>query len=145
MTFTFDCTLPALADGDFQVRELLDGGAYGTDLSGGFSLVVMDDMATLTENGTVLTNQTWYGISATDVSRVGDFLVHIYTQMGDANMDGRVLPNDLSLINTEVPSFDVLPTSRLDINGDGRVLPNDLSITNTAIPTVSTPVKPAGH
>ena len=145
VVLSFDQMLPALADGDFKVVELLDGGLYGADLSGSFTLAVAGDVATLTENGEVLSNQTWYGIMPADGVAVAPFVVHLCVQMGDANNDGRVLPNDLSLINTIVPSFSVEPTERLDINGDGRVLPNDLSLANTAVPTLSRPAKPAGH
>ena len=130
---------PMPTAGDIMVRELLAGGAYGPDLAVDFTFASDADAFSLTENGSVLSNGTWYGVS------IGGAMVHLCVQMGDANNDGRVLPNDLSLINTAIPTFLAEPTDRRDINGDSRLLPNDLSLANTAVPTLSRPAKPAGH
>ena len=145
MTLDFDGDLPAIANGDVMIRELLADGAYGPDLSANFGIDPMGDTLIVVEITASLEHGKWYAVSGQDWNGVEDFLIHLVCLVGDANADNRVLPNDLSLINTAVPSFEEGPLSRFDINGDGRALPNDLSIANTRVPTVATPAKPSGH
>ncbi len=100
---------------------------------------------TIDEVGVVLSHGSWYGIrNAGTWVGVDSFNLHLVVAVGDANNNGRVLPADLSEINTDIPNFTAGADSRLDINGDGRVLPADLSAANSSIPSFNVP-KPDGH
>ena len=133
------------AAGALMIQELLDDGAYGPDLSADFSFLVDGTTVGVDEQGAMMEHAKWYAIRNTgDWAGVAPFEVHMVMVVGDANGDGRVLPNDLSLINTDIPNFNASVDSRLDVTGEGMVLPNDLSVTNAHIPTFNVP-KPSGH
>ena len=107
MTLEFTGTLSAAPmAGEIMIQELLDGGAYGDDLSGSFTFEADGSSLAITETTEVLEHRTWYAIrNAGTWDGVGDFEIHLLLQVGDANEDGFVLPNDLSLINTMVPDL----------------------------------------
>jgi hypothetical protein len=132
----------ALAAPDpIEIRELLDGGAFGPDLSGQFSIDLDPGDASVVrvkETGEVLADMTWYAVMN------GCFEMHFVKMVGDCNNDGRVLAIDVSCINPHIPCFSC-PDARCDINGDDRCLAIDVSVTNTNIPTFATPAKPSGH
>ena len=144
MMLEFDGPVPALNDGDIMIREMLADGAYGEDLSANFTFTADGNMLYIEETGSVLMHEHWYAVSSDGLGGGAGFLLHHPVMVGDANNDGRLLPNDLSLINTMVPTFSVGPESRMDINGDTRVLPNDLSLANSNIPNFGV-AKPSGH
>jgi hypothetical protein len=147
---TFDRNITQPTSGQLEIRELLAGGAVGANLSGSFTFTLENDgggdprVLVIKDTGSNLTHRSWYTVrntgnwTAVDVFH-GDFVV----QVGDANRDGRVLFNDLGVINGSVPCFAACDAF-LDINGDNRILFNDLGVANGSIP--SFPVaKPAGH
>ena len=145
IVLTFDDTIAVPAEGELVIQELRDDGAFGPDLTSHFAITAEGNTLTLVETLSTLRHTRWYGVRSTeDWLGITPFEVHLVKLIGDANNDGLVLPNDLSLINTVVPSFGVDATSRFDINGDTNVLPNDLSIANANIPTFAVP-KPSGH
>ncbi|MGB0716104.1 MAG: hypothetical protein ACPGXK_09515 [Phycisphaerae bacterium] len=141
---TFDSALNAPNAGDIEIVELLAGGATGSDLSGGFAFEI-EGGNTMKISGNGLEHGKWYEIrNLGNYADAGPFRVQYQVAVGDANGDGRVLPNDLSAINTDVPNLGAADDSRFDINGDGRVLPNDLSAANSSIPYLGTAL-PSGH
>ena len=120
------------ASGQVEVSELLDGGAFGSDLSTSFTFTVEENSGGLVlrvkEAGTALRNQTWYAIRNTGGwAGVAPFQVHYLVQVGDANNDGFVSFVDLSFMNTGVGNRSANDDDRRDINGDARVLNSDLS------------------
>ena len=144
---TFGGAIPALpGSGELEIVELLDGGAYGSDLSGSFTFAIEGgNVLKIAEGETALAHRTWYAIRNTGGwAGVSSFMVHLVVQVGDGNGDGRVQFNDLSFINTGVPTDPAADDDRKDINGDGRVQFNDLSAANASIPSDTVP-KPTGH
>lgn len=144
--YTFDGLLPsAPAAGEIMIQELLDGGAFGADLSADFTCTINGVELTCVEDTPVLSHATWYGIrNIGGWTGVGAFEVHHLVLVGDATNDNNVLFNDLSEINTGVPTFGAADDDRRDINGDSNILFNDLSVANANVPTFG-PGKPSGH
>ncbi|MCH7886198.1 MAG: hypothetical protein IIC01_13245 [Planctomycetes bacterium] len=148
---TFACDISAPGTGDVLVREMLDAGAFGSDLSSNFTFTVEDNgggprvLKINGESSSTLEHRKWYSIqNVGDWSGVADFEVQYVVQVGDANNDVRVLFDDLGVINARIPTFDAEDDAREDINGDGKILFDDLSMANASIP--SFPVdKPSGH
>ena len=150
LTFGVDIALP-VAGTDIELRELLPNGAFGPELlaARAFTLTVELDAGSprilrIAESGDVLNHRSWYGISSAGWGGLTPFKVHHVVQAGDATGDGLVLFNDLSTINTDVPSFGVGDDHRKDISGDGNILFNDLSEANASIPSFAV-TKPTGH
>ncbi len=147
---TFDQDINVPNEGELLIRELLDGGLFGPDLSSSFTVTVENDngghprVLKIQENGTALTHRTWYGISSHSWGSVCDFEVHYVVQVGDASNDAQVLAFDVSAINSEIPTFSAADDDRWDINGDGRILAFDVSVTNGSIPSFNV-AKPGGH
>lgn len=148
LAFDEDITTPA--EGDVQVRALLDSGLFGPDLSASFDFAVEEDdqqgprTLRIQERGDVLTHRNWYGISSIGWSGVCGFEVHYVLQVGDASNDGRVLAFEVSLINMGIPEFAAADDDRRDIDGDGQILNFDVSIANGSIPSFQV-LKPTGH
>ena len=130
--------------GEVSVQVMLPGGAYGPDLSAAFQFEIADRTLSMTEVESVLEHRQWYAIRNMGWDAAGPFRIRLVVQVGDATGDGRVLPGDLSFVNTRMPSFGVPVSDRFDINGDGRILPNDLSLTNVHMPSLEV-AKPLGH
>ena len=142
---TFDRPVDDPPAGSVTVQALLPNGALGPDLSDSFDIYVDGTTLTLEETTPALAHGQWYTVRHQgDWLDVEPFEIHYLCLIGDANNDGRVLPNDLSLINTDIPNLQAGARSRLDINGDARHLPNDLSIAHASIPNLGVD-KPSGH
>ncbi|MHC5111585.1 MAG: hypothetical protein ACYTHJ_17100 [Planctomycetota bacterium] len=141
---SFDTSFSAPAAGQIEIVQLQAGGVTGADVSGSFTFTAeAGDVLRIAGSG--LTNGTWYEIrNLGGWGDVGPFRVQYQVALGDANADGRVLPNDLSAINSGVPTVGGPDDNRFDINGDLNVLPNDLSIANSNIPYLGV-AKPTGH
>jgi hypothetical protein len=148
LTFASDIAWPFA--GAFTIREMLDGGAFGPDLSGQFTMTVENDgnsdprILRIAENGDVLTHRTWVAIGYAGGGDIAPFELQFPVQVGDASADNRVLSSDVSVINGGIPDFSADDDERRDINGDGRILSSDVSIVNGSIPSFPVP-KPAGH
>ncbi len=150
LTFDDDIELPE--PGNILIRQLLDDGNYGADMSADFTFSLEDEFGNadatkllIKETGTVLGNTLWIGVQNTgDWANVQAFTVRYAVQVGDVNNDGRVMSNDLSPIFPKIPTAGAPATERCDINGDGRVMSNDLSPIFPKIPSNVVP-KPTGH
>ncbi len=146
---TFDGDLMAPGVGEVEVRELLATGAFGADLSTNFTFSIVNDggglprILRVVENGTQLTDRTWYAIIDNGWANVDPFEVDIVHLIGDENGDGRVLSSDVVNINSSI-SFSLVTDSRRDINGDNRVLSADVISANGRIQFATVP-KPDGH
>ena len=142
---SFDDAVSMPPAGAVTIREMRVDGAFGPDLSSSFSMSVEGAALKIVEEAHALTHGKWYAVeNIGEWHAAAPFLVHYLCLVGDANNDGRVLPNDLSAINSLIPAFCDPPCYRADINGDGDVLPNDLSIANRYVPSFGV-AKPAGH
>jgi len=147
---TFDQNITAPVAGEILIRELLEGGVLGPDLSSSFAFAVENDnggfprVLMIREIGAVLSHRKWYGISSRSWGDVCDFGVHYPVQVGDASNDGRVLSYDVSVINAGVPELAAQDDERRDIDGDGQILSFDVNMTNGSIPSLSEK-KPGGH
>ncbi len=147
LTFSQDITVPAA--GEIVIQELLPSGAFGADLSAGFSVTV--DMASprvlrIEDTGAAdLVHRKWYSVRNTGSwPGVSAFNVQLVVQVGDADNDGIVSNIDASAINAVVPNFGPADDDRRDIDGGGSVVNADVGFCNTNIP--SFPVaKPMGH
>ncbi len=150
LTFDRPITEPSPGGGEVIIQQIMDGGATGGDISGNFtfSVVGAGDVLRIKETGAVLSNETWYTVRSTGGwAGVAPFKRDYQLLTGDANNDHRVLPNDLSLINSFVSIFVTPPDgSRANINDDNRVLPNDISLANTFVRLFPAPPgKPSDH
>lgn len=150
LRLSFDGDISWPFAGTFTIRDMLDGGAFGPDLSAQFTIGVENDgsgdprILRIRENGSFLTHRMWVAVGYTSATDVAPFELHFPVQVGDASNDGRVLAFDVSVINIGIPDFGADDDERRDINGDDRVLAFDVSITNASIPSLSVP-KPSGH
>ncbi len=119
LSFLTRISLPA---GDALVITPVGGG---TDAGANFSYAVESDGMTLkaVENGTALTNQTWYRIRPAAGFDVQPFALELCTLIGDADGSGQVKALDLGTIwahkNEETDA-------RYDIDGSGQVKALDL-------------------
>ena len=145
VTLTFSDEIATPPPGAIMIQELLADGAYGPDLSDHFSVVTSGATLTMIEDEPVLQHGRWFAVRHVGGwDGVSDFVLDYVCQVGDATRDGRVLPNDLSAIQTDIPNVDAPRDSRYDIDGDGRVMHADLALCNAHMPSFDVP-KPAGH
>ncbi len=145
----FDADLPAPAAGQVQIRELLADGAFGADLSTGFTISIENNggglprVLTIRENGTQLVDRKWYAVTDNGWTGVAAFEVDIVHLIGDEDGNGRVLSSDVVNINSSI-SFTLVTDSRRDIDGNNRVLSADVVDANGRIQFATVP-KPTGH
>ena len=127
----------------FTIRELLDDGQYGPDLSDEF-VVIKSGLSGFWfyADEAVLNNQTWYELNTDGTwNNVAPFTLQWLVQFGDVNNDGSTLENDLPAIRIRDFCF---PSCRDDINGDDHVEDEDLRLIESFIPSSFVP-KPSGH
>ncbi len=157
MRLTFSADISTPSPGQVEIRQLLDNGGFGPDLStNGFTFTVEDvgeviappRVLKIQENASVVAHRTWYVIrnlgGVDGWAGVAPFEVQYVVQVGDVNGDGKVLANDLSAIFPKIPTNPAGDQERADVNGDGKVLANDLSVVFPRIPSNTVP-KPSGH
>jgi hypothetical protein len=127
--------------GEVEVRELLDGGALGADVTADFTFTANGSALKVDNTGAPLANQTWYAVRG--IGGCFDFDLQFGVVYGDANGDTRTNAFDLNSIwmNRADPAPDCSPH---DINADGRVNAFDL---NAAWGNRNSedPGKPSGH
>lgn len=146
----FDGHIAAPAPGDVQIRELLQGGGFGPDLSAFFAFDVEVDgegrprLLSIQEQGNRMTHRRWYGFSSSGWGGAFGFDVHYVVQVGDVNNDGQVLGYDVSAFNSGAPKSAAEHNDRRDVNGDGRILSDDVDTVKSVIPSFAAP-KPNGH
>ena len=126
----FGGTIEAPLPGEIEIRALLPGGGLGVvDLSAWFTPTIEGgNVLLLTEDGSVLSNETWYTIVNTGAwSCVAPFKRDYVVVFGDANGDAYSNANDINEIWAN--RADGVPReSRFDINGDGRVNAFDVNV-----------------
>lgn len=148
--FTFACDLsPTPAAGQVRIREMLDGGTYGSDLSASLTFSVVNNangkprILRMDETGGVLAHRKWFAVDNNGWSGKAAFAVQYLVNVGDANNDALVTGADVSLINANISPLPQ-PDSRCDVDGNGRVLGLDYSLANANIDPIAVP-KPSGH
>jgi len=148
---TFDDDIAVPQAGDVLIREMLDGGYYGRDLSSDFTFTVENDeeqsprILRIREKASVLAHRKWYAVrNVGSWSDLPDFIVQYLVQVGDADNDCQVLNRDIGVINPAIPSFNAADDDRRDIDGDGNILNRDVGLANQNIPSLTVP-KPSGH
>ncbi len=129
LRLTFGGAISQPAAGEVEIRELQAAGGFGSDLSSQFIFAVEGtDVLRIEENGDVLVDGAWYGITNTMGSwpGVADFQVDYVVVVGDVSNDGFNDFSDLSAIfaNQTGAAADDDP---YDINADGFVDFSDLS------------------
>jgi hypothetical protein len=131
LRLTFSGPISAPAAGEVEIRELQAAGGFGSDLSSQFIFTVEGtDVLRIEENGDVLADGTWYGITNTAAAGgwpgVADFQVDYVVVVGDVSNDGFNDFSDLSAIfaNQTGAAEDDDP---YDVNADGFVDFSDLS------------------
>ena len=147
MRLRFACSVAQPNPGDVKIQELKDD-TCGPDLSGSFSFTLEngDKVLRIRETTPVLTHRTWYTVRNTgDWANVAPFEVHYLVQVGDASNDRFVLFNDLTFINSGVPTINAPDDDRREISGDRNILFNDLTVANAKIPSLNNVPKPTGH
>jgi hypothetical protein len=127
--------------GEVEVRELLDGGALGADVTADFTFTASGSTLKVDNTGAPLANQTWYAVRGID--GCFDFDLQYGVVYGDANGDTRTNAFDLNDIwrNRADPAPECSPN---DINADGRVNAFDLSAA-WLNRNSEDPGKPSGH
>ena len=149
---TFSANIVAPAPGQLLIQQMLPNGAFGADLSGGFTMTVENDglnnpriLKIVDSEPVHLLHRNWYSIRNAGVwPSVADFEVQYVVQVGDADGDRQVLNLDAGLINAAVPSFGVPDTDRRNIDTDTAILNADVSAANARIPSFLV-AKPSGH
>jgi len=150
---TFACGVSAPSTGDVMIQELLNGGAFGSDLSGSFTFTVLNTaggfprILKMVDTGATLSNRTWYAVRNTGSwSSAGPFEVHYLAQYGDADNNGFVNFADLTIINLSNPTNSPVPDEliRKDVNADNFINFADIVTANLYNPA-SAPAKPSGH
>lgn len=148
----FKCDITAPSSGAVTIKELLAGGAFGSDLSSSFAFSVVNDgdgnprRLKIVDNDASLTHRKWYGIRNASWAGVESFEVDYVVQMGDADDNLVVNAADLTKINSWIPTAPPVPELRIrgDITGTFGIGANDLSAANAYIPSTAV-TKPSGH
>jgi hypothetical protein len=148
LRLAFACDISVPVAGEVQIRELLAGGAFGTDISDKFTFSVEGDNVLRIledEQGSmeVLSNQAWYGIrNFATWPGVDSFVMDYVVVYGDVNNSRFNDFGDLSDIQgSQGPAAD---DSRYDVNASGFVDFGDISDAFTFNGSFA-PAKPAGH
>ncbi|HUW84807.1 MAG TPA: dockerin type I domain-containing protein [Phycisphaerae bacterium] len=136
LTFSSAIALPGGGAAALQIVPL----AGGSDLGANFTYSVEPDGVTLkaVEQGAVLTDQTWYGVSPATAFAVAPFVLDLCTLRGDADNSGRVTTADYAAVKGQMGQY---TDGRSDLNGNGRVTTADYSVVKAHMGS-RTPVKP---
>jgi len=123
MLLTFSAAI-ALPGGPALGIVPLGGGA---DQGGAFDYSIEPDGVTLkaVEQGTVLTNETWYQVTPAAGLAVQPFALDICALIGDCNGSGRVTTYAYSCVKG---SIGIYTDDRRDLNGSGRITTADYSV-----------------
>ncbi|HUW84767.1 MAG TPA: GDSL-type esterase/lipase family protein [Phycisphaerae bacterium] len=133
---TFDSAISLPGGAALTVAPLAGGGDQG----GAFAYSVEPDGATLkaVEQGSVLTNSTWYRVAPAGGFDVEPFALDLCTLIGDANDSGRVTTADYVAVKARLGEY---TDDRCDLNGNGRVTTADYVVVKDHMGS-RTPVKP---
>ena len=112
--------------GNNNGQAFIDSGGTMSDLNG----LINPALGLVLENATAINDQGWivgYGYAAADVYK----LIHGYVLKpalsGDANLDGKVDVNDLTIVLTNFGKTAGMSWETGDFSGDGKVDINDLT------------------
>lgn len=145
LRLAFDGPISAPAPGEVKIRALQAGGGFGADLSGQFLFSVEGgDTLRIEEDGNVLADETWYGITTTegDWGSVCSFEMDYVVVYGDANGSNFNDFGDLSdIFGNQGAASD---NNRFDVNGSGFVDFGDISDAFGFSGSFA-PAKPDGH
>jgi hypothetical protein len=116
--------------------------AGGPDLGGSFTysldaVNLANDTLVARENGTVLTDQTWYRLSPAPGSPLPPFSLDLCTLRGDADNSGQVLAPDYAPVRNNLFLLD--PYHRADLDGSGQVLAPDYVVVRNHLFTTKPP------
>jgi hypothetical protein len=147
----FDGNITVPASGNITIQEMQDNGAFGSDVSSGFTFTVENDansrprILRIRETGSTLAHRKWYSVRNTGSwAGVAQFEVQYQVQRGDANDDSYVTTDDFNYVWSSVTSINCPDDFRKDIDGNGTVINADATYVSTY--KVSNPVtKPSGH
>ncbi|HUW81367.1 MAG TPA: right-handed parallel beta-helix repeat-containing protein [Phycisphaerae bacterium] len=136
---SFDGTAYLIGPAGLQIVPI--GG--GVDVGGSFTYelataVDPNDTLRATENGAVLSNQTWYRLSRGEDLLVETFLLDVCTLRGDANNSSRVTTADYYEVKVHMGEY---TDARCDLDGSGRVTTADYSVVKAHLGTRA-PTKP---
>jgi hypothetical protein len=134
VVLTFDGPAPAVAAGEIVINQLMPGGAFGPDLSSGFTFTPTGNTLRIQQAGAVLTHRTWIAIREANHPGINPFRVNLVVQVGDVNNNGLVNNGDANQVNGGIPCA-ACPDDRRDINGDNRINNGDTNLVNGRIPS----------
>jgi hypothetical protein len=171
MLINFDKSLPAENPpaGSILIREIVAGGGYAENVTGAFTITVVDNQdgprrrLRIEQNvgmnippGTpnnqadgLPEHRKWYSVEHVGGwTGVSQFKLQHVIQVGDANGDGSVTGLDVSTVNGFLTCFNVDANCperiRGDVNGDNNVTGLDVSTINGRLTSFQVP-KPSGH
>jgi len=136
LTFDSEISLPADEAPALTVVPV----AGGPDAGGAFAYSIEPDAVTLkaVEQGSALTNETWYRFAPAADFAVAAFAMDLCTLRGDADDSGRVTTADYSVVKSNLGEY---TDARADLNGNGRVTTADYSVVKSCVGT-RIPIKP---
>ena len=152
LTFDRDIGMPAA--GQVVVEPLLTGGAFGADLSAGFTFAVENDpnqgnqprILRIRENATSVAHRAWYSVRHTGAwIGVDNFEVQYVVLMGDVDNNGFVQNLDAGAIYPNVSPLPKPDNYRYDVDGNGFCQNLDAGAVFPRISPLPKPTKPTGH
>ena len=149
---TFDRSVTAPAPGQILIQALEEGGAFGADLSAGFTFALENDaqgrprILRISEDGSQLAHRTWIAVRNVGAwSTAADFAVPYVVMMGDVDHNGYVQNADAGAVYAHVSPLPVADDCPWDVDGDGYVKNLDVSAIQPFIAPIPRPPKPSGH
>lgn len=143
----FDGAITAPAPGDILVQQLMDGGAFGPDLSASFTFTVVGGTTLKIDEPDpgVLSHQTWYAVRNTGSwACVAPFEVHYVDMVGDADNNNLINFTDVNLILGQNGQAVPPASPRRDIDGNDLINFTDVNLALNRNGT-GAPPKPTGH
>ena len=147
LTFNGNITAAPTA-GQIVIQELLDGGAFGADISAGFTFAIDTDTKVLKirETATSFTHRKWYAIRNTGGwTAAANFEVQYVVLMGDVDNNGFVQNLDAGAIYPNVSPLPKADDYRYDVDGNGFCQNLDAGAVFPKISPLPKPTKPTGH
>lgn len=144
---TLQCPIatPPRLGRDITVAELIDGGAFGNDLSGGFDVLLENDRSVrLVDRLGRLEPGHWYAVTNPGWDDVQPFNIQFPVLVGDVDGNGWVLSSDFARVNAVTPTLPADPFDPRDVNADGAILSSDSAIIVPRIPSRAA-ARPLGH
>jgi hypothetical protein len=145
LSFRCDISPTVRLGRDLSVAELMPGGTFGADITGGFELIRRDTRTVcLIDRLSRLQPGHWYAMSNPGWDGVQGFSLLYPVLVGDVDGNGWVLSSDFARLNAVIPTAKADLFDRRDVNADGTIDEVDGASVLSWIPK-RTPAKPAGH